>query len=140
MFERYPQHHEDIVLDGHRSFKQVTLQMHEQWKPFKDTLQEVFFSYIDKYMKDCDITERMFPQKFAFENFRMKRYMPNDVDEFDNHVDVGSIDSAPRLAEDSFAPSVWPACSALWSGPPSQSTHRQLDCSQVFAQSTPRLF
>ena len=97
MFEKYPQHHEDIVLDGHRSFKQVTMQLHEQWKPFEDTLQEVFFNYIDKYMKDSNVTERMFPQKFAFENFRLKRYMPNDIDEFDNHVDVGSIDSAPRF-------------------------------------------
>ena len=48
MFERYPQHHEDVVLDGHRSFKQVTMQLHEQWKPFEEKLQEVFYSYIDK--------------------------------------------------------------------------------------------
>ena len=75
MFERYPQHHEDVVLDGHRSFKQVTMQLHEQWKPFEEKLQEVFYSYIDKYMKDSDVTERMFPPKFAFENFRLKRYM-----------------------------------------------------------------
>jgi len=97
MFERFPQHHEEVVLDGHRSFKQVTLQLHEQWKPFEETLQETFFNYISKYMNDCNITDRMFPPKFAFENFRMKRYLPNDIDEFDNHVDVGSIDSAPRF-------------------------------------------
>jgi hypothetical protein len=97
MFERFPQHHEEVVLDGHRSFKQVTLQLHDQWFPFEEKLQEIFNGYIKRYMNDCDITPMMFPPAYAFEMFRLKRYLPNDVDEFANHVDVGNYDSARRF-------------------------------------------
>ena len=97
MFEESPQHHEEIVLEGHRSFKQVTLQNHPEWEPFVKPLQNVFYAYIDKYMNDCGVTDKMFPEQFAFEAFRLKRYLPNDVDEFDDHVDVGNHSSARRF-------------------------------------------
>jgi len=97
MFEECPQHHEDIVLKGHRSFTQVTLQKYPEWEPFCEPLQQVFMNYIDTYCKDCDVTDMMFPPKFAFEEFRIKRYEPNDFDEFRDHVDVGSHDSARRF-------------------------------------------
>jgi hypothetical protein len=97
MFEESPEHHEEIVLKGHRSFTQVTLQQHVEWQPFWQALQNRFIDYIDKYMKDCNVTEMMFPQQYAFEQFRLKRYLPNDVDEFADHVDVGNYDSARRF-------------------------------------------
>jgi|TARA_B110000503_G_C7136885_1_gene409203 hypothetical protein len=97
MFEESTEHHEEVVLEGHRSFTQVTLQNHPEWAPFCVNLQETFYSLIDKYMSDCAITEKMFPQQMAFEQFRMKRYLPNGVDEFDDHVDVGNIDTARRF-------------------------------------------
>jgi hypothetical protein len=97
MFEESSEHHEEIVLDGHRSFNQVTLQNHPEWEPFVKPLQETFFNYIDRYCKDSNVTDKMFPEQFAFEAFRMKRYMPNDVDEFADHVDVGNHDSARRF-------------------------------------------
>jgi len=97
MFEESEHQHEEIVLKGHRSFKQVTLQHHQEWKPFADKLSERFFMYIERYMKDCNITDKMFPEQFAFEQFRMKRYLPNDIDEFDDHVDIGNKDSAKRF-------------------------------------------
>ena len=97
MFEESPQHHEEVVLEGHRSFKQINLQMHPEWEPFSKALGEVFFRYIDRYMEDCNVSDKMFPKHFAFEHFRLKRYLPNGVDEFDDHVDVGSIDSSRRF-------------------------------------------
>jgi hypothetical protein len=97
MFESSPQLHEEIVLDGHRSFKQITLQQHTELRPFGNALQEVFNTYISRYMKDCNVTDVMFPQQYSYEMFRMKRYMPNDVDEFRDHVDVGNHDSARRF-------------------------------------------
>ena len=97
MFEESEHQHEDIILEGHRSFKQVTLQNHPEWEPFVKPLQDKFYSYIDKYMNDCEVTDKMFPEQFAFEAFRLKRYMPNDVDEFNDHVDVGNHSSARRF-------------------------------------------
>ena len=76
MFEESPEHHEEIVLKGHRSFTQITLQKHIEWQPFWQTLQNRFVEYIDKYMKDCNVTDKMFPQQYAFEQFRMKPYSP----------------------------------------------------------------
>ena len=94
MFEENPEQHEEIVLEGHRSFTQVTLQNHPDVVGSMFILcemgggQEKFYEYIDRYMKDCDVTDMMFPQQFAFEQFRLKRYMVNDVDEFERGLDV----------------------------------------------------
>ena len=96
MFEENPQQHEDIKLEGHRSFKQVTLQQHNDWQPFTEKLTEVFFEHIDKYRQDCNITNGMFPEQFAFEQYRMKKYEANDFDEFKDHVDVQSHAGAKR--------------------------------------------
>ena len=48
-------------------------------------------------MEDCNITDKMFPEQFAYEMYRMKRYEPNGVDEFNDHVDVGNHASAKRF-------------------------------------------
>src|SRR6056300_1038098 len=97
MFEENPEQHETIQLGDHRSFKQVTLQNHKDWEPFVAPFQNVFYEYIENYMSDCNITPKMFPQQFAFEQFRLKRYLPNGEDHFDDHVDVGDINSARRF-------------------------------------------
>ena len=97
MFEESPHLHEDVTLKGHRSFQQITLQYHTELRPFGNALQDVFDMYIRKYMDDCNVTDMMFPQQYSYEMFRMKRYMPNDVDEFADHVDVGNYDSARRF-------------------------------------------
>lgn len=97
-FEMNPDQHEDVVFGNHRSFKQINLQQHDDtWKPFSEMLQKVFYDSIGVYMRDCDIQRRMFPEEFAFENFRLKRYLPNESDHFDDHVDVGNYDSARRF-------------------------------------------
>ena len=48
-------------------------------------------------MQDCEVTDKMFPQQYAYEMYRMKRYEPNGVDEFHDHVDVGNHESAKRF-------------------------------------------
>ena len=39
----------------------------------------------------------MFPSRYGFEEFRLKRYLPNDIDEFRNHVDVSNYENARRF-------------------------------------------
>ena len=97
MFEENPQDHEVIRLEGHRQFNQVNLQEHNSWNPFSEYLQPVFFDQIHRYCLDCNVTDRMFPEQFAFEQFRMKRYLHNGIDQFDDHVDVGNFDTAKRF-------------------------------------------
>lgn len=97
MFEDSEHQQEDITLEGHRHFTQVTLQKHDDWTPFSDYLQPIFFDQIHQYCVDCNVTDKMFPEQFAFEMFRMKRYLSNGLDEFNDHVDVGNYDTARRF-------------------------------------------
>ena len=85
------------VLKDHRSFTQIALQQYPNWKPYADELQGVFNKCVWRYMQDCEVTDKMFPQQYAYEMYRMKRYEPNGVDEFHDHVDVGNHESAKRF-------------------------------------------
>lgn len=96
MFEENPQHQRQTVFEDHMSFTEVNLQHHKEWTPFTNYLASIFRSHITKYIEDCNIEDKMFPQQFAWEQFRMKRYLPDGVDQFDNHVDVGDMHSARR--------------------------------------------
>lgn len=96
-FEKEKSHQENVVLEDHRSFKQTNLHAHDEWKKFRENLQGVFLEQVEKYREDCGIQDWMFPKQFALEQFRMKRYLPNDVDEFKDHVDVGNHATARRF-------------------------------------------
>jgi len=52
---------------------------------------------IQRYKDDCKIKEKQWPSQYGFEEIRFKRYLPNDKDEFQEHVDVGDYDSARRF-------------------------------------------
>jgi len=39
----------------------------------------------------------MWPKKYAFEEIRLKKYLPNNKDRFDPHVDSINIESAKRF-------------------------------------------
>ena len=62
-----------------------------------DGLYTTLRPYVNKYKEDCDIKEKQWPDRFGFEQIRFKRYLPNDKDEFKEHVDVGDYDSARRF-------------------------------------------
>ena len=40
---------------------------------------------------------QQWPKKHGWESIRIKRYLPNDEDQFDNHVDVMDYDTARRF-------------------------------------------
>ena len=67
------------------------------WHDDVNKLTDISLEYIMKYKKDCDLHDFQWPNEYAFEDFRMKRYLPNDKDEFKEHVDVGDYDSARRF-------------------------------------------
>ena len=49
------------------------------------------------YAKQWKIDEKILPEELGYEQFRMKRYLPNDRDEFRFHVDVQSYATARRF-------------------------------------------
>jgi len=96
-FEKETRHYEDMSFIDHRSFMQINLHQHEEWRKFRENLQPIFLEQIERYKKDCNITKWMFPDEFGLEHFRMKRYLPNNIDQFNDHVDVHDYMSARRF-------------------------------------------
>ena len=71
------------------------LEKDERWVDIQNTLQKTFVEYVNLYMKDLDIGQD-FPAKYAFEQFRIKKYSTAN-DEFRDHVDVQDFTSARRF-------------------------------------------
>jgi hypothetical protein len=88
---------ENVVLENHRSFVEINLNKHEEWKIIQNDLVQIFNACIQRYRKDYNIHERMWPEQYGYEQFRIKRYMPNGIDGINLHVDVENHASARRF-------------------------------------------
>jgi hypothetical protein len=84
-------------LENHRHFTEININQHSDWKNMVDGLYSTLRPYVNKYKSDCNIKVKQWPAKFGFEQIRFKRYLPNDKDEFKEHVDVGDYNSARRF-------------------------------------------
>ena len=96
-FEINTDQHIQTDLDDHRHFTEININEHQDWSVIVKSLYNGLKPYIQKYKEDCDIQPKQWPDKYGFEQIRMKRYLPNDKDEFKNHVDVGDYASARRF-------------------------------------------
>jgi len=96
-FNSAPEDHVIEEYDGMRSFTQINFMKNDKWTMDINGLMPVYNNVLIKYKEDCNITNKMFPKNHYYEQIRMKRYMPNDKDQFDDHVDVGDYDTARRF-------------------------------------------
>lgn len=96
-FEEHSEHHEKEYLKGCYSFTQVKLQLHKEWEFFSKNLESVLIPLLTKYTSDLKIDKNRFPEKHGYEIFRMKRYLPDNKDQFEEHVDVLDHLSAKRF-------------------------------------------
>jgi len=78
------------------SFEQLNLFV-QGWTDAQKGLLDLFQDYIVHYKLDCNIYDKMWPEKYGYEAVRMKRYLDNDYDRFDPHVDVMNHESARRF-------------------------------------------
>lgn len=92
---------QDLVLrdsqwhNDYKSFKEVNITTHPEFKE----AQQIFYdktSQMFEFYKHHTKVE-FFPQKYGFEDARMKRYDTNDKDQFGWHTDVGDYASARRF-------------------------------------------
>ena len=67
----------------------------DTWKDESQALTNTFIQYIDNYKSE--FSKFCFPEKYALEPFKMKKYEPNGVDEFGWHVDVNSRNNMERF-------------------------------------------
>lgn len=77
-------------------FTEINFNKSEKWNEVVQYMLQLCNYYQHEYMKEFQIDDIQFPHEYAFEEFRMKRYLPNNHDEFKLHVDVTDHASAKR--------------------------------------------
>ena len=66
------------------------------WEKEQSELVNIYVEHAKKYAKSVGITNE-WPMKYALEDIRMKKYLPNNHDEFQPHVDVGDNRNCTRF-------------------------------------------
>jgi hypothetical protein len=67
-----------------------------KWEEEQSELVKLYVEIAKEYSKNVGITNE-WPMKYALEDIRLKKYMPNDHDEFQPHVDVGDNKNCTRF-------------------------------------------
>jgi hypothetical protein len=84
--------------DGwHMQFTQINLPNHKIFAQENKKLRALFLEAISAYKKEHNIKAYQWPQKFNLEPIRMKRYLPNSKDMFNEHVEVTNLETARRF-------------------------------------------
>ena len=95
-FENNPDQYEKHQ-QGEMSFTQIQLLKHKEWHDDAQTVVNGLHGCVDQYKTECKVVGNMWPEKFSLEPLRMKRYLPDGTDQFGDHVDVNSHESARRF-------------------------------------------
>ena len=69
--------------------------------PIQKQVQSMFVEVFSSIWMSLDLGPD-FPDKYAFEEFRVKCYRENSTDQFKDHVDVGDYNSARRFLSVSY--------------------------------------
>ena len=99
MFEQVTDKQEKIINDRKPNFTQFNLtqnrELTEEVNQVQNHLIQKTFEYRNKYYEFVD--KRVFPEQHAFEQYRIKRYVPNENEAFDAHVDVVDHETSRRF-------------------------------------------
>ena len=96
-FEQFETQHESFDVRG-MVFTQLNMAKSPQiWSKEIEQFTSIFESSLLTYLKDTGVTPQQMPNKYIWEPIRLKRYMPNDHDEFKPHVDVDSKPTSTRV-------------------------------------------
>lgn len=100
-FELHTHLHEPehiAASDGwHMQFTQIKLANHKEFENENLQLRALFLQAIAAYKKEHKIKEHQWPKKFNLEPIRMKRYLPDSNERFDEHVEVTNLMTARRF-------------------------------------------
>ena len=94
-FENNEQLHEKFDSEG-MVFTQINIQK-IGWVSDNNIIKKVFTANVEKYKNDYKISEQQMPLTCVLEPVRMKRYLPNNYDEFKPHVDVNQKANCTRF-------------------------------------------
>jgi hypothetical protein len=89
------------VWNDYRKFSDILLfDNAEFWKDEIPVCLDAFTKIIEKYKEDLPWPEKyksIFPSQYSLEGMKLKKYLPNDEDEFPWHIDVSSQDTNARF-------------------------------------------
>lgn len=99
IFESLSSSHERIENDRKPNFTQLNLTALSKTDEGVNSIHQILVKSVLQYKKEYYkfIDERCFPERNAFEQFRIKKYNNNGEDAFDCHVDVLDYASARRF-------------------------------------------
>ena len=86
-----------VERDKAIAFTQINLANNDDWTSVQNGMLEMFQDYILAYINDCNIQPKQWPTTYGYEAIRMKRYLNNDYDRFDPHVDVLNSETSRRF-------------------------------------------
>ena len=89
-FKQFENQHESFDDRG-MVFTQIRMAKEpEIWKSEIEKFTQVFTNSFTNYLTDTGVSPQQMPSKYIWEPIRIKRYLPNNHDEFRPHVDVKS--------------------------------------------------
>ena len=96
-FEQFENQHELFDVRG-MIFTQLNMAKSPQiWSAEIEKFTEIFQNAFTKYLTDTKVTPQQIPNNYMWEPIRIKRYLPNNYDEFRPHVDVKRKESSTRF-------------------------------------------
>lgn len=81
-------------VQGLKSFDELAIDRAPEWAEYHGLLERLKDRCLKRYQHDCP---GIFPERYEFEAFRIKRYDPARSDEFREHVDAYNLVSAQRF-------------------------------------------
>ena len=85
-----------LIENNNMRFTQLNINKSNGWDNIiVNMMRNCFIPLIDIYKTKFNINQ--FPKDFQYEELRIKKYMPNDKDEFKLHVDVEDYSTAKRF-------------------------------------------
>ena len=100
-FESAEEDQYEVIRQAERdkaiAFTQINLANSADWTSVQNGMLEVFQDYIIHYINDCNIQPKQWPITYGYEAIIIKRYLDNDYDRFDPHVDVMNYETARRF-------------------------------------------
>ena len=87
---------QEVVEDEGMSFTQIDFGKHDSWGFENKTIFNTLMQCVGQYANDCKI-KQVWPKTQGYESLRIKRYFPNEKDEFTEHVDVMDYATAKRF-------------------------------------------
>jgi prolyl 4-hydroxylase len=93
-FDARPDQHVIHTGEGYR-FAELNVTQH--WPEAHQLAFQAILPHFEQYSRDLGLGATQWPEHLAFEELRLKRYLANDSDEFEPHVDVMDHSTARRF-------------------------------------------